>query len=113
MPYISYNATGLITSDCVFVKRGTHIGTRGHVVHIYDDSVDILVKNSDGVIINIEKDAIVLRQRMFFRRKDIRGAEKDLDKKFMEEFKRLNVENSMGGVRGETLADIFAELLLE
>jgi ribosomal protein L24 len=95
MLYRSYTCSGLITSDCVLVKRGTHIGARGHVVAIYDDSVDILVKNSDEMFINVSKDDIILKQRMFFRKKDIRSKE-DEDDKFIKAFDKLNVSVAGG-----------------
>lgn len=91
MTYISYNAEGLITSDCIFVKRGVHAGIRGHVVEIYDTNVDVLVKNSDGIIINVLRKDIVLKQRMFFRRKDIRNKDAE-EKEFIKEFQNMNLK---------------------
>jgi hypothetical protein len=72
------------------------MGARGHVAAIYDDSVDILVKNSDEVFINVSKDDIILKQRMFFRKKDIRSKE-DEDDKFIKAFDTLNMREEPEG----------------
>jgi hypothetical protein len=87
----SYQTNELIASDSVVIRRGEHMYTKGHIVKIDEHTVDVLVglKKSDGVIITVLTKDVLLRQRMFFRTKDIR---KSKCEKILQEIQKLNIK---------------------
>jgi exoribonuclease R len=87
----SYQTNELIVSDSVVIRRGEHMHTKGHVVKIDEHTVDILVglKKSDNVIITVLTKDVLLRQRMFFRTKDIRKSKYE---QILQDFQKLNIK---------------------
>jgi ribosomal protein L24 len=99
MPFVSYKTEQLITSDFVNVKRGEHKGKKGHIIKILPTSVDILLKFTDGIVINVEKKNVFLKHRMFLRTKDIRGSKEDKLRRQLETLTlSANVEERMSSL---------------
>lgn len=92
MSFTSYNPSGIITSDFVLVISGPYKGCKGHVISVKPKTIDIHLKFSDNIVITVEKNEVRLRQRMFFRRKDIRNNQDEL---LANKLKELDIDPSL------------------